>query len=120
MYKITADAGNNLLDVQLSGMLTTDEVVGYIAELKRLFVSNGLAAPYKMIIDVTACPIQSQDVIKIMGQHMATMPKASAIGVVTGSSLAKMQIRRLFTQPYARITSTYSAARLWVLTGNEP
>ena len=58
---------------------------------------------YAMVIDVRDCPIQQQGVIKAMGEHMARMPKARAIAIVTGRSLAKMQVRRLFTQPYARI-----------------
>lgn len=75
---------------------------------------------YAMVIDVSECPIQLQEMIKAMGQHMSTMPKARALAVVTGSSLARMQIRRLFTQPYARIVKTVEQGRAWVVSGTEP
>ncbi len=48
------------------------------------------------------------------------MPKAAALAIVTGSSLARMQIKRLFTQPYARIVNTVEEGRAWVLSGTEP
>ena len=75
---------------------------------------------YTMVIDVSECPIQSQDMILAMGKHMAEMPKARALAIVTGSSLARMQVRRLFTQPYARVTSTVAEGRAWVIDGVEP
>ena len=73
-----------------------------------------------MVIDVSDCLIQQQDTPKAFGAHMASMPKARAIAIVTGSSLARMQIRRLFTQPYARIVATVDEGRAWVLYGTEP
>lgn len=99
--------------------MTTEEVDTYISEIKRQFVLNKLRS-YAMVIDVTKCPIQGQDMIRVMGEHMATMPKARALAIVTGSSLARMQVRRLFTQPYARITATVAEGRAWVIDGIEP
>ncbi|WP_143090214.1 hypothetical protein [Sphingomonas rubra] len=43
---------------------------------------------YVMAIDVSDMPIQAQEMIHAMGQHMATMPKARALAIVTGKSLA--------------------------------
>jgi hypothetical protein len=100
-------------------MMTVEEVASYIAELQRQFIVHRLRN-YVMIIDVSACPIQAQDVVTAMGKHMVAMPKARAIAVVTGSSLARMQVRRLFTQPYARITRSVEDARKWVLESIEP
>lgn len=51
---------------------------------------------------------------------MATMPKACAIAIVSESALARMQIRRLFHQPYARFVATQDDALAWVLRGEEP
>lgn len=119
MYDIQVDRKYAVINVTLSGLMTSQEVDAYIADLKKGFVSNGLRT-YAMVIDVSACPIQSQDVIARMGEHMAAMPKAHALAVVTGSSLAKMQIRRLFKQSYARIVSTVAEGRSWVYNGEEP
>lgn len=119
MFSISVDKANELVEVRLSGMMSVDEVAEYITELKRRIVAHGLCT-YAMVTDVTGCPIQSQDMINAMAQHMATMPKARSLAVVTGSSLAKMQVRRLFTQSYARITTTAKEGRDWVLHGIEP
>lgn len=72
-----------------------------------------------MIVDVSQAPIQSQGMIRAMGKHMKAMPKAQAIAVVTGSSLARMQIKRLFTQNYSRIVATIDKGRAWVLSSEE-
>lgn len=120
MYRIAVDARRGLVEVVLSGMLSLDETATYINDLRRSFVVNKLQPNYAMVIDVSACNIQAQDMIKAMGEHMAAMPKARAIAIVTGSSLARMQVRRLFTQPYARIVSTQEEALAWVKDGVEP
>ena len=119
MYALNIDRGNAVITATLAGMMTTDEVAAYVADLKRAFVMNRLHA-YAMIIDVAACPIQQQDTIQAMGSHMTTMPKARSLAIVTGSSLARMQIRRLFTQPYARIVRDMEEGKAWVYSGVEP
>lgn len=119
MYVIDLDKSQELISVRLSGMLMPDEVAEYVAELARQITANRLRH-YAMVIDVTECPIQHQDTIGAFGRHMATMPKARALAIVTGSSLARMQVRRLFTQPYARVAATVAEARAWVLDGVEP
>ncbi|RYE99533.1 MAG: hypothetical protein EOO77_35380 [Oxalobacteraceae bacterium] len=119
MYTIKVDKRLGLVEANLGGMMTTEEVATYVADLKRAFIEHRLHS-YAMVIDVSSCPIQSQDMIQAMGQHMATMPKARALAIVTGSSLARMQVRRLFTQPYARITANVCEGRSWVLYGTEP
>lgn len=119
MYSIQIDKAHSVIEVKLGGLMSLEEVAAYIAELKRAILSDGLNS-YAMVIDVSDCPIQSQDMIKAMGEHMATMPKARALAVVTGSSLARMQIRRLFTQSYARIVATVDDGRAWTIAGIEP
>jgi hypothetical protein len=99
--------------------MSTQEVADYIGELRSTIAFWRLDS-YAMVINVSDCPIQLQEMIKSMGAHMATMLKARALAIVTGSSLARMQIKRLFTQPYARIVSTIEEGRAWVLSGTEP
>lgn len=119
MFKISVDKANELVEARLSGIMSVAEVGEYIGELKRVIVINRLHT-YALITDLTNCPIQPQEIIYAMGEHMAAMPKARSLAVATGSSLAKMQIRRLFTQPYARIVATVEDGRAWVLNGIEP
>ena len=119
MFSIEVYREDKLIAVRLTGLLSADEVAAYIAEVKRQFVLNRLR-DYCMVIDVSDCPLQSQEMLRSMGAHMATMPKAYALAIVTGDSIARGQVRRLFTQPYARITATVEEGRAWVLSGAEP
>ena len=120
MYSIQVDTAHNVVEVKLGGLMPLDEVAGYIFDLKRTIEAHRLSNDYAMVIDVSDCPIQSQDMIKAMGAHMATMPKARSLAIVTGSSLARMQIKRLFTQAYARIVATADQGRGLVISGTEP
>jgi hypothetical protein len=70
-------------------------VNNYITELKRQITFHKMPR-YALVIDVTDCPVQAQEMIRSMGKHMATMPKARALAVVTESALARLQVRRLF------------------------
>lgn len=117
MYSIRIDSQQGVIDVALTGMMSVDEVADYVRDLRREIVAHRMRA-YAMVIDLTDCPIQSQDVIGAIGRHMADMPKALAL--VTGSSLARMQVRRLFTQPYARVVATRAEGWAWVTAGVEP
>lgn len=119
MHDIRVDARLRLVEATLAGMLTVDGVTSYVGQLQQAFVANRLR-DYVLIVDIADCPIQSQDVVAALRTHMVAMPKASAIAIVTGSSLARMQVRRLFDQPYARIVGNREAARAWVLSGIEP
>lgn len=57
MYNIQFDRTHSLVEATLGGMMTTDEVTAYIADLKRTVGAARLRS-YSMVIDVTRCPIQ--------------------------------------------------------------
>lgn len=119
MYRIEVDAANGVVEATLGGLMPVEEVAAYIGELRSTIAAYRLDS-YAMVIDVSDCPVQQQEMIRAMGEHMATMPKARALAIVTGSSLARMQSKRLFTQPYARIVSTVEEGRAWVVSGTDP
>lgn len=119
MHQIEVDSERGVINVVLTGMMNLADVAAYIADVRRACVVHRLR-DYAMVIDVRDCPIQQQETIRAMGEHMASMPKARALAIVTGRSLAKMQIRRLFTQPYARIVDTVDQGQAWVLRSEEP
>lgn len=119
MFSIRVDKPRELIEVRLAGMLKLDEVAAYIAEVRHKIAFAHLRS-YAMVIDVTDCPIQPQEIIKAFGQHMAAMPKARSLAIVCGGSLSRLQVRRLFTQPYARVVATADEGRAWVLHGTEP
>ncbi|MFM9828095.1 MAG: hypothetical protein ACKVOB_05020 [Sphingomonas sp.] len=119
MYKIDIDKSHALISIELGGMLSVDEVNEFVSELVRQVMAARLSS-YAMLIDVSNCPVQSQDMVNAMGQQLANMQHARALAVVTGTSLARLQVRRLFTQPFTRFTSTREAGLAWVLAGKEP
>lgn len=119
MYKIDIDAPNALVVVELAGMLSVEEVDDFVATLIHRITQARLSS-YAMLIDVSHCPVQSQEMINAMEQKLRLMQRARALAVVTGSSLARLQVRRIFTQPFARFSSTREAGRDWVLFGKEP
>lgn len=58
--------------------------------------------------------------MEAMGRRMASMPRARAVAIVSLSQLARLQIRRLFTQAYARCVSSVEEGRKWIVDGIEP
>jgi len=120
MYAISVDTGQMLVEVVLGGTLSVAETDAYMAELRAALTRHALAGDYRIVVDVGGCTIQTQDMIRAMGAHMAAMPPARAVAVVTPSPLARLQARRLFTQAHARVVADRADALAWVLHGREP
>lgn len=120
MYTISVDAKQRVVQVVLGGMLTVAEVEVYMRDLRHALIKAAIGSNYGIVIDVSSCGIQTQDMIQAMGMHMATMPRARSIAIVSVSALARMQVRRLFQQDYARVVSTLDEGLAWVLHNHEP
>lgn len=114
MYQISFDPPRQLISVELGGLFSVAEVDHYIAELRSGFLRHHFRAGYLMLIDTSACRIQPQDVLVSLGGHMASFPKARRLAVVTGDSLARMQVRRIMKQSYLRIVDTVPEAEQWL------
>ncbi|WBH17454.1 hypothetical protein [Sphingomonas radiodurans] len=119
MYKIIVDRSHALVKIEMEGMLSVAEADALVGDLIRQITEARLAS-YGLIIDVSRCPVQAQDMIATMGAHLAGMKNARALAVVTGTMLVRLQVRRIFDQPFTRFTATYDEARRWVLLGIEP
>ena len=114
MYRIVFEPGDRTILVTLGGMMSVAEVGEYIAELRRSFIAHRFRPGYAILIDVRDCTIQSQTMIEAMRDHMGGFPKAAAIAMIAGSELARMQIRRLMTQPYVALFDTCADGRAWL------
>lgn len=114
MHIVSVFVATATIEVRLSGTMSPAEVDAYMDELRGAIVRHRLGSGYGIIVDVTSCTIQTQEMIRTMGERMVTMPRARAIAIVATSQLARLQIRRLFTQDYARIVSSIEEGRTWV------
>lgn len=115
MFKIVRDVSHNLIDVRLSGFFEVADAEEYVAAIKDMFFRARMAAGYRIIIDCSECQLQKQEVLAVFAKHMAEFPKAKRIAVVTGSSLIRMQIKRVMTQSYMEIFEDRQAAHHWVI-----
>jgi Flp pilus assembly protein TadB len=48
------------------------------------------------------------------------MRNARALAIVTGTTLVRLQVRRMFNQPFTRFATSYDDALAWVVSGIEP
>ena len=119
MYKIVVDRTHALIRLDMEGLLSPAEGNELVRDLIGRIAAARLAS-YALIIDVSRCPVQGQDMVATMGEHLTKMKHARALAIVTGTTLVRLQVRRIFNQPFTRFASSYDDALAWVLTGREP
>ena len=117
MFDITFDRHQSLVDATLSGFLALPEVARYAGKvepiIRRAALVNG---SYLMLIDVSGCSIQSQQVVAAFQQHVGGVPRARRCAVVTGSSIIRMQIRRIIGKGSTmRIFGDRGDATTWLI-----
>jgi len=120
MFQMTVDTDRALVDVLVRGLIAGDEAARYVAELNQAMVALQSASSYVMFFHVVDAPIQPQETVAMMTSQKATMRKARAIAILTGSSPVRMQIRRLFTQPYVRLVESRDEGLAWIFDGIDP
>ena len=116
MFDINYDRPRNLIEATLAGFLSVPEVEQYAAKVEPL-IHRAAALPrgYLMLIDVSGCSIQSQVVVTAFQQHVADVPRARRCAFVTGSSMVRMQIRRIIGQSTMQMFDSCDGAREWLL-----
>lgn len=119
MYKLVVDRHHALIRLDMEGMLSPADADRLVEDLIGQIAAARLAR-YGLIIDVSRCPVQAQDMIAAMGGHLTMMKHAHALAIVTGTTLVRLQVRRIFDQPFTRFTTTYAEALAWVVAGTEP
>lgn len=119
MYKIVVDRTHALIRLNMHGMLTRTDADQLVADLIAQITAARLPG-YALIIDVSRCPVQAQDMIAAMGDHLTKMKNGRALAIVTGTTLVRLQVRRIFNQPFTRFATSYDDALAWVVSGIEP
>lgn len=115
MYLIDFRHDLNLLDIRWTGLFTDEIIAEYARILKRQFVEQGFKPGYLLRMDMTESAVQSQYGGESFGRYLGDFPKARRIAIVTPSVIARMQVRRVMTQPYLRIFPLARPALDWLL-----
>lgn len=97
MFTITIDPHRKLIRSKFAGFLTTDEVAEWSRQEQAAVVAMGCGSgEFLLLVDSSGCAIQSQEVIALFQQLVATSEyKARRIAIMRGSSLTRMQTRRV-------------------------
>lgn len=119
MYAFAFRHDLNLLDIQWTGLFTPDIAQRYAREVIDGFRRSGFVPGYRLRIDMSAIRVQPAESIMVVHQSMRDFPRASRIAMVTGSAIARHQIRRLMTQPYLRMFDEADEALAWLTSPNE-
>ena len=120
MFSVAFHRQFNLVDTTLSGLLTPEEVRCYAAEVEPIiWQAHRRSEGYTILLDVAGCAIQTQQVVGDFQSHVAGVPRARRCAVVTGSSIIRMQVRRIVSGPSMRIFDDRKAAMHWLTEKRE-
>ena len=121
-YEITIEPERGLLRIVVGGFLSTEDLAGILAAKQAALVR--LAMPpntHLALCDFSACKLQSQDVVQMCRSAIAD-PRfmARRIVFVIGSSLARMQLRRMLVRDDAAFFETMAEAEAWLFDESRP
>ena len=115
-YSMAIEPRRCLLRVTMSGFFALEDVAALEADRCRALDRLGCARnQHFTLVDVSACKLQPQDVVRAFQSALAKPRYMSRrIAFVTGSSLARMQVRRMLTRDDADFFDTVEAAEAWL------
>ena len=115
---VSVDPVLNLVTYTLAGFLDAD-AVRQVGEAQAAAMTQLRCAKngHVTMIDIAQCKIQPQDVIEAF-RGMLEDPRYQGrkVAVVVGSSLARMQIRRVLHRDTVHYVETRAEARRWLLS----
>jgi hypothetical protein len=117
MYSIVTEPALKLIRADLSGFFTIEEVVAFGKDVQTASAAMGCrSGEHLLYVNTSACALQSQDVVAAFQALITNSPiKARRIALVTGSSLSRMQTRRILVRDQAMTFESGSEARAWLL-----
>lgn len=119
-YLIDVDQRHCLVRMHLAGFFTAADVEGFTRDQQAAYARLGeRVGRHLTLVDVSECKIQTQDVVEAFRRLLTDPARMSRrIAFVTGSSPARMQIRRLIARDSAKFFEATSAAEHWLLEGD--
>lgn len=121
MYTFQADYTRKLIRAQLEGFLSVEEVAAFGADIQAAAVAMGCqSGEHLLYVDTSQCALQAQDVVSAFQALIGNVPlKAKRLAVITGSSLSRMQTRRILVRDHAMLFDCGEDAEHWLLIGEE-
>lgn len=118
-FSVTTDPARKLLRVILSGFFDLQDVAAVEVKKRAALVKLGCAQnEHITLVDVSACKLQPQDVVRAFKVAISDPRYMSRrIAFVTGSSLSRMQVRRMLDRDDAAFFDTVDAAEAWLFKG---
>ena len=114
-YILRAHPPGDLIITTLEGFFSLAQVAVYADAAERLIRQCSIAhGTYRILIDISGCAIQSQDVTAAFGRHVARVPRSRRVAVVTQSPMIRMQIRRIVGRAELAVFADGEDARSWL------
>ena len=119
-HSIETDPSRDLLVLTLGGFATVDETNGFARAMADAVARLGCEPnQHVTLCDISGMKIQSQDAAQQFGVLLADRRYQSRkIAFVLGSSLARMQLRRLITSRVAECFEDRVTAERWLFAAD--
>jgi|UniRef100_UPI0035C96994 hypothetical protein len=117
-HDIRLDPVRKLLTLTLTGFFDVSQVAQIHAEIVGGIATLGCAPNRHLtLVDVSASKLQAQDSVAAFGAIIVDPRIMSRkLAMVVGSSLARMQVRRILLRADAECFDSVAAARLWLFS----
>jgi hypothetical protein len=115
-HSIVVDPVRCIVRASLNGFFSSGDVAGFARDQRGAYAAlAGRIGQHVTLVDVSECKIQPQDVVEAFRALLNDPALMSRrIAFVTGSSPARMQIRRLINRDSARFFDDIAAAEAWL------
>jgi hypothetical protein len=116
-YSVRFRPDLNLVDTVMHGVLTLQQAEAYMDERAAGYARYRIRPGHLMRLDMGEHPAQSQDVVAYMDKRVRDFPIPGRIAVVTSSTIAKLQARRVVysLDGNRRLFEDPAAALAWLL-----
>jgi hypothetical protein len=117
-YTIEAEPAHDLVRMTLTGFFDIETIRAFGAARHPVIARLGCARnQHIVLLDISGCSLQSQEAVATFQQVLGEGDvRSRKLAVVTGSSLAWMQARRILNRDGLACFETEPEAMQWLLT----